>query len=67
MTDRHEFMKTSLTDIIDEADAQFYSRHPECKGRKLTTSKDDDGLRSEWNEIFCSTALRHVKQITHGS
>jgi hypothetical protein len=63
MTDAHALRKSSLGDIIEEADRAFYTGHPELKGRKLSTSSADEKLRSEWNEIFCTNALRRVKKI----
>jgi len=30
---------------------KFYARHPELKGRQLTTGSEDAALRAEWYAI----------------
>jgi hypothetical protein len=55
--------QTSLSILIEEADREFFARHPERKGSKLTQAPEELNLRIEWNDIFSKIAIGKVKAV----
>jgi hypothetical protein len=62
-----ELENTKLGDLVKEADSEFFTRHPEWAGKKLTQAPEQAPLRSEWNRIFSDISLKKVKKIALAS
>jgi hypothetical protein len=48
---RLKALKINEASFNAKVNQQFYAKHPELKGRQLTTGPDDAALREEWYKI----------------
>ena len=48
---RRQALGISEASFNDQVNQKFYARHPELKGRQLTTGSEDAALRAEWYAI----------------
>ena len=52
---------------VKQADEVFYKKHPELKGRPLTSSKLDAHLRAEWLELYGRFGGKVIGRLKPGS
>lgn len=50
----------SVIPLIEVVDKEFWSEHPDLKGKRLSRDDDHARLREEWKKLFTKRAIEAV-------